>query len=185
MRALLISDKEFHTEQYEDIRIQLSLFLRQKGFETEEVAVGRGEIAHCIGCFGCWTKTPGECVIRDGIAQINRASMGSDAVFYLAPVVFGQFSANIADVINRWLPNMLPFFMIRPDGSTMHPPRYESYPAQVIIGYGEAVSEGDAELFADITHKHRSNVRAFVFNPSMEIAAQLESVSLVRTGGML
>lgn len=24
-----------------------------------------GSIHNCIGCFGCWVKTPGACVIRD------------------------------------------------------------------------------------------------------------------------
>ncbi len=24
-----------------------------------------GTIHHCIGCFGCWIKTPAACVIRD------------------------------------------------------------------------------------------------------------------------
>ena len=185
MRALIISDRDFQTAQYEDIRTQLGSYLKQKGFDTEEISIGRGEIAHCTGCFGCWVKTPGECVMRDDIVRINRASMGSDAVFYISPVIFGQFSANIADVINRWLPNMLPFFMTRPDGSTMHPPRYESYPAQVIVGYGDVVSEEDRQLFADITHKHRSNACAFVYHPGIDISQQLEDISLVRTGGML
>lgn len=185
MRALIISDQDFQTAQYEDIHTQLCAYLAQKEFDVEGISIGRGEIAHCTGCFGCWVKTPGECVMRDGIVRINRVSMGSDAVFYLSPVIFGQFSANIADVINRWLPNMLPFFMLRPDGSTMHPPRYESYPAQVMIGYGDAVSAEDAQLFADITKKHRSNACAFVSTPGVSIAKQLEGVSLSRTGGML
>ena len=185
MKALIISDRDYQTTQYEDIRVQLCASLKQKGFETEEISVGRGELAHCTGCFGCWVKTPGECVMRDGIVRINRASMGSDAVFYLAPVVFGQFSANMANVINRWLPNMLPFFITRPDGSTMHPPRYESYPEQVFIGYGDSVSDGDAQLFTDIIQKHRSNVMALVYQPGMNIAERLGGVRLARTGGML
>lgn len=24
-----------------------------------------GTIKHCIGCFGCWVKTPGECVVHE------------------------------------------------------------------------------------------------------------------------
>lgn len=28
------------------------------------------KIANCVGCFGCWTKTPGKCVIRDDATEI-------------------------------------------------------------------------------------------------------------------
>jgi hypothetical protein len=80
---------------------------------------------------------------------------------------------------------MLPFFMTRPDGSTMHPPRYTSYPAQVLIGYGDGVSEEDAQLFADINHKHRSSVTAFVYRPGTGIVQRLGGVRLARKGGNL
>jgi hypothetical protein len=112
--------------------------------------------------------------------------MGSDVVVFLSPVIFGQFSANIKTVIDRWLPNMLPFFDKRPDGSTMHPARYEDYPNQIMIGYGEDLSEQDALLFSDITKKHRRNVEVLIGKGSApEIEKGLDGIRLERVGGLL
>jgi len=30
-----------------------------------------GTIQHCIGCFGCWIKTPGKCVLKDGYENMG------------------------------------------------------------------------------------------------------------------
>jgi multimeric flavodoxin WrbA len=185
MKALLISDCDFKTAQYNELHARLCAYLEQKNLDVEEISVGQGEIAYCKGCFGCWMKTPGECVIKDSIGEINRVSINADAVFYLSPVVFGQFSPNITNIINRWLPNMLPFFTKRQNGSTMHPPRYKCYPAHVMLGYGDALTDEDAQLFMDINHKHRSNVFAFVYQMDMDIALQLSGINLARTGGSL
>jgi multimeric flavodoxin WrbA len=185
MKALIISDTEFDSDTYRRLRRIVGEHLTGRGFDMEEMPISRGSLAYCMGCFGCWIKSPGECVIDDDIARINKAVISSDAVFYLCPIVFGQYSANIKSAIDRWLPNMLPFFITRKDGSTMHPPRYESYPKQVMIGYG-ASSEDDKLLFTDIIKKHRSNVEALVYcRDDEELLSLLDSIELKRIGGSL
>ena len=80
---------------------------------------------------------------------------------------------------DRWLPNMLPFFEARNDGSTMHPRRYESYPKQIIIGYADHLSTEDAQLFIDITQKHRRNMTVLIFDGSEDqFKNALESITL-------
>ncbi len=29
-------------------------------------------IRNCVGCFGCWIKTPGQCIIRDAYGDMGR-----------------------------------------------------------------------------------------------------------------
>ena len=38
--------------------------------EYEEIIVKDKNIGTCIGCFGCWNKTPGICVIKDDMKEI-------------------------------------------------------------------------------------------------------------------
>ena len=40
------------------------------------------KIANCMGCFACWTQTPGRCVIRDDATRIYPCIAASDAVLY-------------------------------------------------------------------------------------------------------
>lgn len=185
MLAYVVSDAEFQTERFRSLEGALLEFLSEKGCSVERRSIERGELKSCAGCFGCWVKTPGECIVRDAIAEINRRSMQSDVTIYLCPIVFGQFSANMKNVIDRWLPNMLPFFLTRPDGSTMHPPRYDSYPAQVMIGYGDDLQAEDEALFCDITKKHRNGIEAMVWHNAEELGRTLGAMRFERIGGSL
>ncbi|MGE5380498.1 MAG: NAD(P)H-dependent oxidoreductase [Methylocystaceae bacterium] len=186
MKALIISDKDYQTESFHQLKAQALSYLQSSGFQIEEVSIGPKDLFFCTGCFGCWTEKPGECVITDSIGQINRTVMNSDLVIYLCPLIFGQFSANIKNAIDRSLPNMLPFFVTRSDGSTMHPPRYKSYPQQVMVGYAENLSLDDAQLFIDINKKHRNNVEVFIYQgPDTDITEFLDKIDLKRVEGSL
>lgn len=186
MRAYMVSDGEFLTARQSELNQIISRFLSEHGFAVSQKVIARDELAFCRGCFDCWTKTPGECAIHDSIADINRACMTSDVVVYLCPVVFGQFSANIKSAVDRWLPNMLPFFTTRKDGSTMHPPRYPDYPKQIFLAYGDSLTDEEAKVFSDITMKHRSSVEMMIDRGNDdEILLSLSGISLQRVGGSL
>ena len=77
MRALIITDREYHTAAFGQVAETVEGMLRAKGFAVERADIGRGEVASCMGCFGCWVKKPGECVIGDRVAALNRASMAA------------------------------------------------------------------------------------------------------------
>ncbi len=186
MKALLISDSEYQTKTFQQLERIVHSHLSQKGFEIEDVKVGRGELAYCMGCFGCWIKKPGECVINDRMKAINHSYNHCDAVFYLSPVVFGQFSCNIKNTLDRWLPNILPFFVTRKDGSTMHPPRYKAYPDQTVIGYEDELIEEEKQLFSDICLNHRNNLNLLFYQGDDEALIQaLNQIPLKRQGGEL
>ena len=180
MKALLLADEEYLSPVYQRLKDEVSRFLKLRGFETQCLEVKAEQVTFCRGCFGCWIKKPGECVLKDAMSEINPAVMNSDTVIYLSPIIFGQFSPTLKSVIDRGLPNMLPFFVKRPDGSTMHPPRYKTYPNLIIIGYGEGIGEEDKQLFRDITLKHRRSVDVLIYEGSS--AAFAETLSTIKLG---
>ena len=186
LKATIISDKDQNTELFQKLSAITTSTLKDKGFAIEHYSIGRDDLAFCMGCFGCWIKKPGECVINDMMSRINQSFVNSDTVIYLSPIIFGQFSANIKNSLDRWLPNILPFFEKRPDGSTMHPSRYDSYPTVVFIGYGDDISEEDGQLFSDIIKKHRSNAEVLIYkNINQNITEELKKLDLKKVVGQL
>lgn len=186
MKATIITDKDYQTETFQKLNKLVDTFFHDQGFETELISIGRIDLASCKGCFGCWIKKPGECVMNDMMAQINQKFVNSDEVVYLSPVIFGQFSANIKNAIDRWLPNILPFFETRPDGSTMHPSRYDASPRVLMIGYGDELSAEDRQLFIDITKKHRGNGEVLIYqNRDQDIIDALSKIKFGKVGGHL
>jgi len=48
-----------------------------------------------MGCFGCWNKTPGTCVMKDDSAKIAKAVVNSDLLIFLTPITFGGYSSEL------------------------------------------------------------------------------------------
>lgn len=115
--------------------------LGQKGWQVGALILRELDIRHCIGCFGCWVRTPGVCVIDDVGRAVARASIQSDLVVWLTPVTFGGYSSQLKKALDRTLGLISPFFT-KIDGEVHHKPRYERYPRVMAVG---VLPQADAE----------------------------------------
>lgn len=93
--------------------------------------------AKCRGCFGCWLKTPGECIIRDGREHLGSAMMSCDKVYIFSRSCYGGFSVEIKRLLDRCIPGVLPFFRYI-ERKIHHVPRFKSKPEYIIAFYDMA-----------------------------------------------
>lgn len=87
--------------------------------EREYIDLSQKKVSPCVGCFGCWVKTPGRCVIRDDAPQIYPLIARSRRVLYVSRVVFGSWAPPMKAMLERSLPIQQAF--LRPHmGETHH-----------------------------------------------------------------
>ena len=103
------------------------------GASTENVLLARKKIGHCIGCFTCWTKTPGECVLKDDMKELLKKYMASDIVIMASPLYVDHVTGIMKDFMDRSLPLVCPQFEMGCAGQTRHVSRYEKYPSIVWV----------------------------------------------------
>jgi len=106
---------------------------KSQGWDTKAFALAAMDIHPCRGCFSCWLKTPGRCIIQDDQEAILEAFAASDRVIWLTPVTFGGYSPELKKALDRIIPNLLPFFA-RVRGETHHPLRYPRRRRLLVVG---------------------------------------------------
>lgn len=133
--------------------------LEARGWDVQPFTLREMKIRPCIGCFGCWVQTPGECLMDDAAREIAPAIIGSDLVIYLTPVTFGGYSSELKKALDRNICLILPFFT-KIDGEIHHKPRYDRYPR--LLGLG-LLPEADAEserIFKTLVGRNAINMHA-------------------------
>lgn len=113
------------------------------GFGKETIVVGDdGSINHCLGCFGCWTKDPGACVIKDNYSVMGSLLGACKELHIISSCVYGGFSPFIKNVLDRSISYVHPDFRIR-EGKTHHRLRYDR-PCQIHVWfYGQDITENE------------------------------------------
>ena len=109
-------------------------FLDGAGWQDAEIVdVARSDIKACLGCFACWNKTPGKCVINDGMGEILAKLIGADVIIWSFPLYYFGVPGTLKNLIDRQLPLNLPF-MVKDSESGAHPARYDlSHQRHIII----------------------------------------------------
>jgi hypothetical protein len=117
------------------------------------------EIADCMGCFCCWIKTPGECVIDDKARNIAAKLLRSDLTVFVSPIVFGGYSYELKKMLDRQICRELPFFKLI-NGEIHHQPRYERHPNLVAIGVLPQPNAEAEAIFKALVSRNAINMHA-------------------------
>lgn len=101
--------------------------LAESSVEIDILPVARMNLQPCRGCFVCWKQTPGECCIRDDMAEVIGKIRSADLVVWSFPLYYFSLPSILKTLMDRQLPMSLPFMTKDEagEGSGGHPSRFD------------------------------------------------------------
>jgi multimeric flavodoxin WrbA len=139
---------------------QIGAGLENRGHTVSQLDLRDLELRYCIGCFGCWVKTPGVCSLQDESCKMRRAVIHSDFTLWAAPLRMGFPSALLKMALDKSIPLIHPY-MVVDQGEAHHRPRYEHYPRLGLLVDPESDTDAiDLEIVADIFSRTALNFKS-------------------------
>jgi len=115
--------------------VLLQQFLKgaqSQGAETETIYLKEKDIHSCIGCYTCWTKTPGVCVFKDDMPELLEKVRHCDIIVYATPLYIFNMTSLLKAFQERLLPLLDPH-LVKTGETYRHLPRYERDLKMVLI----------------------------------------------------
>ncbi|SFB17004.1 NAD(P)H-dependent oxidoreductase [Clostridium frigidicarnis] len=109
-------------------------------------------ITACIGCWNCWLKTPGRCVMKDQMAESYPNYVNSDVVILLIDTAQGFISHKAKAFLDRTIPHYNPYIKIV-NGECHHVARYKSYPDMVFYYDTEGITTQEEQVIEDYLYR--------------------------------
>jgi len=114
-----------------------------------------GKYAPCRGCFGCWTRHPAACFMKDRLQQICRVIGRADELVIVTKNLYGAYSAAVKNILDRSIATSTPLSTYR--GRQMHHTlRYGKHDLWKVVVYGE-VSEAEKTTFRCMAERNAVN----------------------------
>lgn len=121
----------------------------------DRVIAADGRYAPCQGCFGCWTKRPAECHMKDSLQRVSRILGQADELVIITENLYGGYSADVKNVLDRSIGTSTPLSTYR--GRQMHHTlRYGKHRLWKVIVYGD-VTEAEKESFRYLAERNAVN----------------------------
>ena len=160
MKTLVLNGSETDESIVNKVSDYLVDFLRINDNDVDVMVLRDENIGPCLGCFGCWLRTPGKCVVKDAGYDLPKRVIQSDVLFLLTPVNFGMYSSELKKAMDRYAcPLLLPFFE-KIDGEIHHAKRYEKYPKIIAIGVLPRHDRECEDSFAKLVARNGINLHS-------------------------
>lgn len=125
-------------------------------YTREELGAGRA----CTGCFGCWVKTPGRCILPDVLQDLGPQLGAADELLVVSRACFGSYSPLVKRAIDRILPYLHPSFRIV-EGHMHHRMRYANHLTLRFWFYGPS-SPAERACLLRLVEANRANYDATI-----------------------
>ncbi len=148
---------------------QLKTSLEAENHLVTQIDLRDLPLRYCIGCWGCWVKTPGQCITCDASVEMDQAVIQSDFTLWAAPLKMGFPSRLLKMALDKHLPLIHPY-MVVDQGEAHHLKRYPHYPRLGLLVEKEADTDADdLRILTDIFARTALN-----FKSRLEFAATTE-----------
>jgi multimeric flavodoxin WrbA len=135
---------------FDDYLARLAANLEANGHTVTRLDLRNMPLRYCVGCWGCWVKTPGECVSRDASLEMDRQVINADFVLWAAPLKMGFPSELLKRASDKHLPLIHPY-MVVDHGEAHHLKRYACYPRLGLLLEKEADTDAqDLQIVTNI-----------------------------------
>jgi multimeric flavodoxin WrbA len=160
MRIVIVNGEPDAASAFDGYVHSLVSRLAERDNDVRELTLRDMDLRGCTGCFGCWVKTPGECVQHDAGAGLCRTVINSDLVVFAAPMSMGYPSALVKRAAERLIPLLHPYIEIEA-GEMHHRKRYDRYPdVALIVSAGSDTDAEDLELTRDLWGRIARNFKS-------------------------
>ncbi|MDR2160670.1 MAG: hypothetical protein LBO77_00770 [Desulfovibrio sp.] len=140
-----------------DLKADLASDLLPDDSDKYMVFPAQPAVHHCIGCFGCWLKTPGRCLIADRGADFISLLSRCTEFILLSRMVFGGLSPDIKAILDRSIGFVSPFFRDIA-GEMHHVRRFDNTPDFRYIFYGASISRPEQETAQKVAAANSRNL---------------------------
>ena len=181
--TILNGNPSIENAAFDEYTNKLAEALESNGHSAKALQLRDMDIRYCIGCFGCWVKTPGECsTSADDTREIRREYINSDLVIFASPIIMGFTSALLKKAHDRNLGLILPYLVIDQEESH-HLARYDKYPFMgLLLEKGEDADDEDVKIISDcymrdaINFKTSLSFTKLTSNPIEEVLDEINSI---------
>lgn len=126
IKKIIIADGSPRSSKVSNTQFLAENFMKgaeEAGAEVAYVKLKDHNIKHCIGCFTCWSATPGKCVHNDDMTELLPLTEGADLVVYASPLYVFGVTGIMKNYMDRLLPDVEPYMVSDENGISKHPAR--------------------------------------------------------------
>lgn len=135
-----------------DLNEKYEKILKEK---CQIIISANGKYAPCQGCFGCWTKHPAGCYMKDTLETVCRDIGKTDELMIITENCYGAYSPSVKNVLDRSIGLSTPFSTYR--GRQMHHTlRYGKKEKLTVYAYGD-MTDAEKETFRYMAERNAIN----------------------------